>query len=426
MASIPAASLYRIDGIELDVAKGILRRDSQEIHLKPKAFQILVYLLVQRDRLVSKEELLQQFWKDTVVGEDVLANSIAEIRRALRDSSRDSQYLKTVPKRGYRFVGAVQEITSEALIATEQITTIQVREEYSDERPARNYWPWAAVTAVALLAAVLVWRYWPKPSPNTLGPAIRTAIVQFENRSGRPDMDWLRAGLADMLSTSLSASPRITLIPPHQLERGLGRSSTTAVAYEDALRAARQVGARALIMGAFASVGDTIRVDSRIYDVSSGRLLGGETLTVQKPELLLSRLDSFTSKLAGRLGAPILTQTKLSEVMTNSLEAYRLYSLGLARRLDMRLPEAIALYQKATELDSGFAVAYAQIGFTYSWASAKPDEGKPYLEKAYRLSDHLTTLDRLFIRAWYAAACNDYKAAELAYREIVFAFPMEV
>jgi len=431
VASVPAFLLYRIDDIELDPAKGSLRRDGQELHLKPKAFQILVYLVVQRDRLVSKEELLDEFWKDTVVGDDVLANSIAEIRRALGDTSRDSRYLRTVPKQGYRFVGDVQEVGYEALTATEQITTIQVREEYSDERSPRKYSRWIFAAAVLVLvvassAALILWHDWPRPLPNAPEVGIRTAIIQFENRSGRPDMDWLSIGLPDMLATSLASSPRIALIAPQQLERGLQPHPTSRVPYKDALRDARQSGARAMIMGAFASLGDTVRLDTQIYDVPSGRLLGGESLTVPKPELLLAQLDSLATKVATRLGAPPVTQTRLAEVMTNNLEAYRLYSLGLARTRNLRLPEAIVLYQQALKLDPDFAMADARIGFTYSSSWGKPEEGKPYLEKAYRRSDRLTARDRLFIRAWYAVACKDYKSAEQAYREILSAFPLEV
>src|ERR1051326_8496915 len=179
-------------------------------------------------------------------------------------------------------------------------------------------------------------------------------------------------------------------------------------------------------MGAFASLGDTVRLDTQIYDAATGRLLGGESLTVQKPELLLAQIDAMTSKLATRLGAPILAQTRLTEVMTNNLEAYRLYSLGLDRTSDLRLPEAIALYHKALELDPGFAMAYGRIGLTYSSTWAKPDEGKPFLEKAYNLSDRLTPHDRMFIRAWYAIACREYKGAEQAYRNIVSTFPLDV
>jgi tetratricopeptide (TPR) repeat protein len=282
-----------------------------------------------------------------------------------------------------------------------------------------------AIPGLGVLAALAVWHYWPKPLPNGMEGEIRTAIIPFENRSGTPEMDWLRIGLADMLATSLSGSPRIALITEDQLQRGLRQSSASPLRKEDALRAAQQAGVRAMITGAFAVLGETVRLDVQIYDVPTSRLLGGESLTVAKPALLLAQLDPLATKLAARLGAPFATQTRLAEVMTNNLEAYRLYSLGLARTRDLRRPEAIALYQKALELDPGFGMAYARIGFTYSsWA--RPAEGKPYLEKAYRLSGRLTPRDRLFIRAWYAVACQDYEGAERAYREILAAFPLEV
>ncbi|HEX5324661.1 MAG TPA: winged helix-turn-helix domain-containing protein, partial [Capsulimonadaceae bacterium] len=431
MASVPATVLYRIGDLELDLAKGSLCRGGREIHLKPKAFQILAYLIAQRDRLVSRDELLEQFWKDTAIGEDVLAHSIAELRRALGDSSRAPLYLKTVPKRGYLFVADVQEVSCEAFAATEEITTIQVREEYSDEFPARRFPRWAfaitaATVALAFVAIVGALHYWPARSPNTPEPSLRAAIIPFENRSGRADMDWLRVGLADMLATSLSASPRISLITPQQLERVLRHSSTAHISFEDALRDARQAGAAAMIMGAYASLGDAVRVDTQIYDVHSGLLSGGESLTVQKSEFLLAQLDSLSYKIAARLGAPLLSQTRLAEVMTNNLEAYRLYSLGLARTRDVRLPEAISLFEQAAKLDPAFAMAYARIGFTYSSTWGRSAEGKPYLEKAYRLSDRLTPRDRLFIRAWYMCASQDYEAAERAYRQILSAFPLEV
>lgn len=422
--------MYRIGNIELDPVKGCVRRDGEEIHLRPKSFEILVYLVAHRDRLIGKEELIEQFWSGTAVCDDVLSQSIVELRQVLGDNSREPRYLKTIRKRGYRFVAEVEEVTPESLYATEQITTIQVREEYSDERPPRKFPRWVLtaawfVAAGAAVGALSAWHYWPKPLSGTEA-GIRTAIIRFENRSGKPEMDWLRDGLADMLATSLSASPHITVITPQQLERALRRSPIAPVRLEDALSAARQSGARAIVMGAFASLGDTVRLDTQIYDASSGLLVGGESITVQKPELLLAQFDSLSSKLATRLGAPVVAQTRLAEVMTNNLEAYRLYSLGLDRTRDLRLPEAIALYQKALELDPGFAMAYARIGLTYSSTWGKPAEGKPYLEKAYRLSDRLTPRDRMFIRAWYAIACLDYNGAEQAYREIISTFPLNV
>src|SRR5258708_39655498 len=81
VSSVPASLIYRVNDLELDTLRGCLSRNGEEIHLKPKAFQILVYLLAHRDRLVSKEELLDQFWKDTAVSDDILAQAVAEARR---------------------------------------------------------------------------------------------------------------------------------------------------------------------------------------------------------------------------------------------------------------------------------------------------------------------------------------------------------
>src|SRR5437868_11833229 len=142
MSSVPALLTYRFDNIELDTMRSCLRRGGQEIHLRAKTFQVLVYLVANRERVISKEELLEQFWKDTAISEDILAHSIAELRRALGDNSKEPLYLKTVPKRGYRFVGDVQQVPTDALVATEQVTTVQVREEYSDEHPHRKYSRW--------------------------------------------------------------------------------------------------------------------------------------------------------------------------------------------------------------------------------------------------------------------------------------------
>ena len=100
MSTASAPLFYRIADIEVDPLRGCLRRAGQEIHLKPKPFQILLYFLANRERLVSREELLDQFWKNVAVTDDAIAQCIAEVRRTLGDTPRNSLYLKTIPKRG--------------------------------------------------------------------------------------------------------------------------------------------------------------------------------------------------------------------------------------------------------------------------------------------------------------------------------------
>lgn len=96
--------VFEVDGVEIDVATGCLRRNGEELHLRARALQVLIYLIEHRDRLVPRDELLSQFWGNTAVTDDVVAPCVADIRRVFGDSSRESRIIKTAPKLGFHFV----------------------------------------------------------------------------------------------------------------------------------------------------------------------------------------------------------------------------------------------------------------------------------------------------------------------------------
>jgi DNA-binding winged helix-turn-helix (wHTH) protein len=102
---------FRFDRFVLDSDTRQLLLDGQEIHLAPKAFELLLLLLVNRPRALSKAELLERLWPSTFVEETNLAGLVAEIRRALGDSATRPAYLRTVHSFGYRFVSEVAEST---------------------------------------------------------------------------------------------------------------------------------------------------------------------------------------------------------------------------------------------------------------------------------------------------------------------------
>ncbi len=104
-----AAVSFRFDRFVLDSDTRQLLRDGQEIHLAPKAFELLLLLLANRPRALSKAELQERLWPSTFVEETNLAGLVAEIRRALGDSAIRPVYLRTVYRFGYRFVGDVIE-----------------------------------------------------------------------------------------------------------------------------------------------------------------------------------------------------------------------------------------------------------------------------------------------------------------------------
>jgi len=428
VSSVPAAPIYRVNDLELDTVRGCLRRHGEEIHLKPKAFQILVYLLENRERLVSREELMEQFWKDAAVTDDALAQAIAELRRALGDNPRNPLYLKTLPKRGYRFVAGVEEVRPEAVVATvnvsEQITTVQVSEEFSIEGfPVRRRWLLAAALLLVLVPLVLWWRARPSLPPPVAGKR-QIAVFTFENRSGRPDLNWLSDGLPDMLTTTLSRSSGLDVLSREQLSVWLGRIGDRGL--KGVIELARRSHAQLGILGSFASVGPSIRIDARIYD-GRGSLIAAEAITVDQPDRILGQVDFLAARLAGRLSPnrPTENQGGLSSIMTDNLEAYRYYSLGLQQADAFHTREAIELFEKALALDPNFAMAYARIGFTYVVPGGNPDPARPYLEKAFQLSARLTEKDRRHILAWYAIANKDYKEAIQRYRDLIRAYPNE-
>ena len=109
--------LYRFDDCELDDRLYQLRRKGERVEIEPKAFDLLVYLLHQRDQVVTKDELLDKLWPGTVVSEAALTRCIARAREAIGDDGDKQRIIKTQHGRGYRFVAAVIEHTLERKLA---------------------------------------------------------------------------------------------------------------------------------------------------------------------------------------------------------------------------------------------------------------------------------------------------------------------
>src|SRR5260370_39050492 len=100
---------YRCEDVEIDLGQGCVKRAGREEYLRQQSFQVLLYLIQRRQRLISKEELIQNFWHDTAVTDNALVQCIAEIRKALGDDRRCPRFIKTVPKVGYRFIAPVTQ-----------------------------------------------------------------------------------------------------------------------------------------------------------------------------------------------------------------------------------------------------------------------------------------------------------------------------
>ncbi len=449
--------IYRFEEIEVDASRGCLMCEGKEKHLRPKAFQVLIYLLKNRERLISKNELIETVWENTAVTDDVLVQCVKEIRRAIGDDSHNPRFIKTVPKTGYRFISSVEsDFNDSTYIQTEEITRIEFEyEEDTDSAFIENpqkliradypknafYRPVFAVLFVASLLSLVGLSAFVIPNylfsktdsgetvlPQKAGKK-SLAVLYFENQSGDTELEWLREGLADMLITNLSRSSKLTILSRQQLhiilERNGYRQSDETFP-KNALEISRQAKAENVITGSFARFGEKIRLNVQILDSQNGSLIATESLTVEKLEQILTDIDLLSLKLEKHLGAvESETQVNFADVMTNDLEAFRYYSLAMEKVQAMHNKEAIELLEKAVALDQNFAMAHARIGYAYAVSWGQAEKGKSYLEKAFKLSTRLSKKDRLNITAWYEIANLDYPSAIRTYREIIAEFPLE-
>ena len=99
--------LYAFVDYELDAARCALRRAGETVAVEPKVFKVLAYLLAHRDRVVTKNELLECFWPGTFMSESALTRCLTKARQAVRDDRVNQRVIKTVRGHGYRFVAAV-------------------------------------------------------------------------------------------------------------------------------------------------------------------------------------------------------------------------------------------------------------------------------------------------------------------------------
>src|SRR5437588_6689654 len=104
-----ASGVYRFEDVQVVLAQSRVRRGDQDRVLRQQAFHILVYLLEQRDRVVTKQELADRFWQDTAVTDNALVQCIADIRKALGDDPREPRFIRTVPRVGYQFIAPVRD-----------------------------------------------------------------------------------------------------------------------------------------------------------------------------------------------------------------------------------------------------------------------------------------------------------------------------
>lgn len=410
---------YEFGPFRIDTRGRVLLLADKPTHLAPKAFDILLLLVENHGRVLSKDELMQTIWPDVIVEEINLARQISNLRKTLAQSGDAQDYIETVPKRGYIFTAPVQITTAQQQrtpsptlvavpppvfaeiqfaaprepVATQVINSNPILEkkfapsdlEPPHEKralrapseklvslasetltPSQSYRlgkPISVMAAVVLLViATLFWlTFRNTEAPENL--AIKSiAVLPFTPLDTQSNDEKLSVGLADALINKLSNIRAITVRPTSAILRFVN-------AKQDSLTAGRTLGVDALIEGNVQRADDKVRISVQLVRVSDGTPLWAETFDEQFTNVFAVQ-DSISQSVARTLAVKLNPDEtrQLAKRHTQNPTAYRLYLQGrfhALKRTDEALQKAVTLYQQAVELDPNFALAYAGIADCY-------------------------------------------------------------
>jgi TolB-like protein len=222
----------------LDIDRRELRHGSEPVAVEPQVFDLLVFLLQNRDRVVSKDDLIASVWGGRIVSESTLTSRINAARKAVGDSGENQKLIRTISRKGLRFVGAVRTRTDGAEPADAPDPSLdEIREQ---SRPSL-------------------------PLPNR--PAI--AVLPFTNMSGDPEQAYFSDGISEDIITALSKLRWFFVIARNSSFIYKGR----AVHMKEV---AEELGVRYVVEGSVRKSGDRVRITAQLNDVVTGSHLWAE------------------------------------------------------------------------------------------------------------------------------------------------------
>ncbi|HET9651654.1 MAG TPA: winged helix-turn-helix domain-containing protein [Usitatibacter sp.] len=349
-----AANRLQFDRYLLDLQRGCLLLDGKEVALRPKTFGVLRYMAENAGRLVSKEDLLGAVWPGLVVTDDTLVQSIGELRRALGDDR--ARFIRTVPRRGYRFEAEVSPIAEASAPAT-------LPSEPSPRRRSKvvRLAPFAAL-AVAVLFAVSIGIGLRAPDRAGAGTAkAAIAILPLKNESPDATRAYFAEGLTQDIITAMGRFPELTVMSWNAVQ-GYGSNAAPPS------RVAHELGVRYQVEGSVLQDAGRVRVNARLVD-AEGRVHWAGRFDERVADLFALQ-DRMTREIAGALAVNVgrIEETRAASKLAASPEAY---DYVLRARSQMHQPtraggvQARELLRQAIDLDPTSAPAHAALADAY-------------------------------------------------------------
>ncbi len=404
----------------LDPEAGRLLEGGRVIPLAPKPFETLHYLAERRGRVIPKSELMEKLWPETFVTDDVLVQSVVDIRRALGDHAKTPQYIETIPRRGYRFLAEVRVHEGSAQLEVHDPKPGSGPNESAPipleaNSAPRRLWVGLALAALAAVAIATPWLRGNRQATSALAPEPGSLVVMpVLVEEPAPQSGWLRQGLAEMIRTQLGQTPGMQVVARHRLAAALadaGFDEEKGPAGPVAAQVARSLRAEKLVTGSFVRFDDRFVLNAQVVDVSSGLTEGNASVRGKHPADLLEAVDELCLKLLHNLGPTRRSdgaEWRPTRLTTRSIEASKFYveALGRFTRGGRHgAEEAETLLDKALALDPSFAQAYVKKAeiqhWRRRWGYGDPDPA-PSIRAAARLLKELPDRERLLVKSFEA------------------------
>jgi TolB-like protein len=331
---------FRFARFEIDVARQELRRAGAVVHIEPQVFDLLVFLVQHRNRIVSKDELIEAIWQGRVISEATLTSRIRAARRALGDSGNDQSLIRTLRKRGFRFVGEI--------IETHPAPAAIAESQPAGRQPAVNN------NEVPKLV--------PNAEPLPLSEKASIAVLPFQNMSQDPDQEYFADGLTEDIITGLSRQRWFSVIARNS-------SSTYKGHAVDVREAAVRLGVRYVLEGSVRMAANRVRVTGQLIDAAKGNHLWAEKYDRELADIFVLQ-DDIATRVIGSVGPQILV-TEAARVQSKRpriIDAHDLVMQAVPHmwRLNGReQARAREQLQHAITLDPDYAHAHALLGWVY-------------------------------------------------------------
>ncbi len=362
----------------LDVDRRELRRGPETVAVAPQVFDVLVYLLENRDRVVSKDDLIDSVWSGRIISESTLFSRINAARKAVGDSGEQQRLIKTLARKGFRFIGTVRVDRFSTVTEPEPATRTAERPRAED--------PSGAPSAAATVASA-------PPRSSDISDLPSIVVLPFTNLSGDPEQEYFADGMVEEIITALSRIRWLFVIARNSSFTYKGQAI-------DVKQVGRELGVRYVLVGSVRKGGGRIRITAQLIEAETGAHLWADRF-----DGLLEDVFDLQDKVALKVAGVIEPTLEAAEIRwsgrsrTSDPTTYDLYLRALADHLSFdkdRVLRAIDLLAQVIEREPRFGPALAVAAWchvqadSFNWATDREKnrrEGLAFAHRALQVSN---------------------------------------